>query len=57
MMAETGATAEAVGAGTGKDGRITKGDVLDYLARPGTGRRRRRRAEGGRARWKKARNA
>jgi 2-oxoglutarate dehydrogenase E2 component (dihydrolipoamide succinyltransferase) len=34
MMAEKGATAEAVGAGTGKDGRITKGDVLDYLARP-----------------------
>jgi 2-oxoglutarate dehydrogenase E2 component (dihydrolipoamide succinyltransferase) len=34
MMAETGATAAAVGAGTGKDGRITKGDVLDYLARP-----------------------
>ena len=34
MMAETGATAAAIGAGTGKDGRITKGDVLDYLARP-----------------------
>ena len=34
MMAEKGASAEAVGAGTGKDGRITKGDVLDYLARP-----------------------
>jgi 2-oxoglutarate dehydrogenase E2 component (dihydrolipoamide succinyltransferase) len=34
MMAETGATAAAVGTGTGKDGRITKGDVLDYLARP-----------------------
>jgi 2-oxoglutarate dehydrogenase E2 component (dihydrolipoamide succinyltransferase) len=34
MMAEKGATAEAIGAGTGKDGRITKGDVLDYLARP-----------------------
>ena len=34
MMAETGANAAAIGAGTGKDGRITKGDVLDYLARP-----------------------
>jgi 2-oxoglutarate dehydrogenase E2 component (dihydrolipoamide succinyltransferase) len=34
MMAETGATAAAIGTGTGKDGRITKGDVLDYLARP-----------------------
>ncbi len=34
MMAEAGATAAAIGAGTGKDGRITKGDVLDYLARP-----------------------
>ena len=34
MMAETGATATAIGAGTGKDGRITKGDVLAYLAQP-----------------------
>jgi 2-oxoglutarate dehydrogenase E2 component (dihydrolipoamide succinyltransferase) len=34
MMAESGASAAAIGAGTGKDGRITKGDVLDYLARP-----------------------
>jgi 2-oxoglutarate dehydrogenase E2 component (dihydrolipoamide succinyltransferase) len=34
MMAETGATPAAIGAGSGKDGRITKGDVLDYLARP-----------------------
>ncbi|MBB5690788.1 2-oxoglutarate dehydrogenase E2 component (dihydrolipoamide succinyltransferase) [Roseomonas alkaliterrae] len=34
LMAETGATAAAIGAGTGKDGRITKGDVLDFLARP-----------------------
>jgi 2-oxoglutarate dehydrogenase E2 component (dihydrolipoamide succinyltransferase) len=34
MMAETGASAAAIGAGSGKDGRITKGDVLDYLARP-----------------------
>ena len=34
MMADTGATAAAVGTGTGKDGRITKGDVIDYLARP-----------------------
>jgi len=34
MMAETGANAAAIGAGTGKDGRITKGDVLAYLAQP-----------------------
>ncbi|MBR0673245.1 2-oxoglutarate dehydrogenase complex dihydrolipoyllysine-residue succinyltransferase, partial [Neoroseomonas soli] len=34
LMAETGATAAAIGAGTGKDARITKGDVLDFLARP-----------------------
>ena len=34
LMAETGATAAAIGAGTGKDARITKGDVIDFLARP-----------------------
>jgi 2-oxoglutarate dehydrogenase E2 component (dihydrolipoamide succinyltransferase) len=34
MIAETGASAAAIGAGTGKDGRITKGDVLAYLAEP-----------------------
>lgn len=34
LMAETGATAAAIGAGSGKEGRITKGDVLDFLARP-----------------------
>ena len=34
MIAETGASAVAIGAGTGKDGRITKGDVLAYLAQP-----------------------
>jgi 2-oxoglutarate dehydrogenase E2 component (dihydrolipoamide succinyltransferase) len=34
MMAETGTSAAAIGAGTGKDARITKGDVIDYLARP-----------------------
>jgi 2-oxoglutarate dehydrogenase E2 component (dihydrolipoamide succinyltransferase) len=34
MMAEAGASAAAIGAGTGKDGRITKGDVLAYLAQP-----------------------
>ena len=34
MIAETGANAAAIGAGTGKDGRITKGDVLAYLAQP-----------------------
>ena len=34
MMAESRVQAAQVGAGTGKDGRITKGDVLDFLARP-----------------------
>jgi 2-oxoglutarate dehydrogenase E2 component (dihydrolipoamide succinyltransferase) len=34
MIAEAGASAAAMGAGTGKDGRITKGDVLAYLAQP-----------------------
>ncbi len=34
MMEEHGATSDAVGTGSGKDGRITKGDVLDFLARP-----------------------
>ncbi len=34
MMAERQLGAEAVGEGSGKDGRITKGDVLAYLARP-----------------------
>ena len=34
MMAHRGVASEALGTGTGKDGRITKGDVLDFLARP-----------------------
>jgi 2-oxoglutarate dehydrogenase E2 component (dihydrolipoamide succinyltransferase) len=34
MMQEREVSAAEVGAGTGKDGRITKGDVLDFLARP-----------------------
>jgi 2-oxoglutarate dehydrogenase E2 component (dihydrolipoamide succinyltransferase) len=34
MIADTGASAAAMGAGTGKDGRITKGDVLAYLVQP-----------------------
>ena len=34
MMSEQGISAAAIGAGVGKDGRITKGDVLDFLARP-----------------------
>ena len=34
MMSEQGVSAAAIGAGAGKDGRITKGDVLDFLARP-----------------------
>ena len=35
MMTEQGVSAGQL-AGTGKDGRITKGDVLDFLARPAT---------------------
>jgi 2-oxoglutarate dehydrogenase E2 component (dihydrolipoamide succinyltransferase) len=34
MMAETGLAPAQLGEGTGKDGRITKGDVLAFLARP-----------------------
>jgi 2-oxoglutarate dehydrogenase E2 component (dihydrolipoamide succinyltransferase) len=34
MMEERHVAAEAIGAGTGKDGRITKGDVLEFLNRP-----------------------
>ena len=34
MMTENKASATDIGAGSGKDGRITKGDVLDFLNRP-----------------------
>ncbi len=34
MMTENRVSADQVGTGTGKDGRVTKGDVLDFLARP-----------------------
>jgi 2-oxoglutarate dehydrogenase E2 component (dihydrolipoamide succinyltransferase) len=34
MMSEQGLAAGEIGAGTGKDGRITKGDVLDFINRP-----------------------
>ncbi|HET9148520.1 MAG TPA: 2-oxoglutarate dehydrogenase complex dihydrolipoyllysine-residue succinyltransferase, partial [Acetobacteraceae bacterium] len=34
MMTEQKIAPDAVGAGSGKDGRITKGDVLEFLARP-----------------------
>ena len=34
LMAEKSVTAEQVGAGTAKDGRIAKGDVLDFLSQP-----------------------
>ena len=34
MMTEKGVAAPEVGSGTGKDGRITKGDVLAFLERP-----------------------
>ncbi|HTI03545.1 MAG TPA: 2-oxoglutarate dehydrogenase complex dihydrolipoyllysine-residue succinyltransferase [Acidisoma sp.] len=33
-MAEAGLSGSDIGAGTGKDGRITKGDVLDFLSKP-----------------------
>ncbi len=36
MMTEAGVGAASVGDGTGKDGRITKGDVLAFLERPAT---------------------
>ena len=34
LMAEQAVSAGQIGAGAGKDGRITKGDVLEFLARP-----------------------
>ncbi len=34
LMTENKASAADIGAGSGKDGRITKGDVLEFLARP-----------------------
>jgi 2-oxoglutarate dehydrogenase E2 component (dihydrolipoamide succinyltransferase) len=34
LLAEAKLAPAALGAGTGKDGRITKGDVLEFLARP-----------------------
>ncbi|MBO1073574.1 2-oxoglutarate dehydrogenase complex dihydrolipoyllysine-residue succinyltransferase [Roseomonas marmotae] len=34
MMAENNVSAEQIGSGTAKDGRISKGDVQDFLARP-----------------------
>ena len=34
MMTERGVSAEQIGAGVGKDGRITKGDVIAFLDRP-----------------------
>jgi 2-oxoglutarate dehydrogenase E2 component (dihydrolipoamide succinyltransferase) len=33
-MADAGINATQIGAGTGKDGRVTKGDVLAFLAKP-----------------------
>ena len=33
-MEETGVAPAQLGEGTGKDGRITKGDVLAFLSRP-----------------------
>ena len=34
MMAERGFQPVDLGVGTGKDGRVTKGDVLDFISRP-----------------------
>jgi 2-oxoglutarate dehydrogenase E2 component (dihydrolipoamide succinyltransferase) len=34
LIEESGVEAAAIGNGSGKDGRITKGDVLQFLARP-----------------------
>jgi len=34
MMAESGVQPTQIGEGTGKDGRITKGDVITFLSRP-----------------------
>lgn len=34
MMSEKGVTAEQIGQGSAKDGRIAKGDVLEFLSRP-----------------------
>jgi 2-oxoglutarate dehydrogenase E2 component (dihydrolipoamide succinyltransferase) len=34
LMTENRLSAEQIGAGTAKDGRISKGDVLDFLSRP-----------------------
>jgi 2-oxoglutarate dehydrogenase E2 component (dihydrolipoamide succinyltransferase) len=34
LLADSRVSAADIGAGTGKDGRITKGDVLDFLNRP-----------------------
>jgi 2-oxoglutarate dehydrogenase E2 component (dihydrolipoamide succinyltransferase) len=34
LMAENSLAAETVGAGSGKDGRVTKGDVLAFLSKP-----------------------
>ena len=36
LMTETGLAPAQIGEGTGKDGRITKGDVLAFLSRPAT---------------------
>jgi 2-oxoglutarate dehydrogenase E2 component (dihydrolipoamide succinyltransferase) len=33
-MTEAGISPDSIGAGSGKDGRITKGDVIDFLAKP-----------------------
>jgi 2-oxoglutarate dehydrogenase E2 component (dihydrolipoamide succinyltransferase) len=34
LLADKGLSADQIGVGTGKDGRITKGDVIEFLSRP-----------------------
>jgi 2-oxoglutarate dehydrogenase E2 component (dihydrolipoamide succinyltransferase) len=34
LLADKGLSADQIGIGTGKDGRITKGDVIEFLSRP-----------------------
>lgn len=37
MMAEAGVSQDQIGIGTGKGGRISKGDVMEFLAKPSVG--------------------
>ena len=58
MIAEKQASRSAdLGAGTGKDGRITKGDVLDFLVAPAPAPRRSAGCQAARARMSRASSA